>query len=420
MEARSAGVSRPFCFAAWSQTALSATASRESRHQPRDAEQVVGGTNKVDVHLHSLASAVASFAQPTHCLHPAEGLLDPFTYPLTGRITRMVRGTRVERRASGPREILCHVRGDLQLPTRGDKVAGVITLVPAQSDSAAASQSFISHRDRRAPLGSAVRRFDLNINEQAVAVLSQCIGRIAELGLFALTLAGQQCLRVSGRLMSVVGAALSVEVHRRVARIIGPVPRLLILPLEALKRGPCLNQRPVHREVLTGEQLERSRLLYHPAEELSCHLAFQKPLAVGGKAGMIETRFVQLHIQKPAEQQVIFKLLAEQPFAADRIQRHQQRRFEQPLGRNRRSPDRAVHPVQYRRQLLEHRFRQLLDPPKWMPLGNSLLEVYHHQHRPLPPLLASHPPLPPTSPHPRPLAKTNYTPICFRAFSTAC
>ena len=212
-----------FCLAAPTEMPLNTTDSCRSRHQSRDPEQVIGGANEIGVHLHSVASPVAGFAKSTDCLHPAEALLDSFTYPLTDRVALMTRGTRIERRASRPCEILCDMRGDLEFPTRGDELAGVITFVAAQGDSTAAGQAFVGHRDRRTPLGSAVGRLDLKIDQQAVAVLRQGVGRIVKLGLLALTLARQQCLRVSGRLMSLVGPTLTVEVDRRVARIIGAV-----------------------------------------------------------------------------------------------------------------------------------------------------------------------------------------------------
>src|SRR5262249_31039983 len=396
----------------WSETGVRTAASCGSRHQARDAKQVVGGASEIGVHLHSSASAEAGFAQPTDRLHPAEGLLDPFADPLTDRVARVTRGARVERRASGPPEILRHMGGNLEFPTRCDEIAGVITFVPAQGDSAAPSQAFISHRDRRTALGSAVRRLDLNIDEQAVAVLSQGIGRIAKLGLFALALAGQQCLGVSGRLMRLIRATLTMEVYCRVARITGSIAGLLILALEALKRSPCLDQSPVHGEVLGGEQFERTRLLHHSPEELSRHLVFQKPVAVGGKAGMVETRLVHLHIQKPAEQQVIFKLFAEQPFATHRVERHQQRRFEHPFG-----IEGLPIALYIRSKLgdssLSTACANCLIRLSGCSLGTrcsrSITINIDRCRRPSPRI----PPIPPTSSQTRPPAKTIYIPICF-------
>src|SRR6266404_5124700 len=132
--------------------------------------------------------------------------------------------------------------------------------------------------------------------------------------------------------MSFVRAAFAVEVYGRIAWIIvRPITRFRAFAPEALKRGPGLDQGAVHREVLAGEQLERTRLLHHSPEELARHLVFQQPLAIGAEAGMVEARLVQLQIQEPAEQQVIVELLAQQPLTAHRVERHQQRGFEQAL-----------------------------------------------------------------------------------------
>src|SRR5262249_7004476 len=143
---------------------------------------------------------------------------------------------------------------------------------------------------------------------------------------------------------------------------------------------------------------------------------FQKPHSVGGKAGMIETRFVHLHISKNQRNSRLYSSCSQNSRSLRTVYNAiSSGRFEQPLGRNRRSPDRAVHPVQYRRQPLEHRFRQLLDPPKWMPW-----ELFARGLPPSTSTAAAAPRLASaassTSPQPRPLAKTNYLPICFRLF----
>jgi amidase len=54
---------------------------------------------------------------------------------------------------------------------------------------------------------------------------------------------------------------------------------------------------------------------------------------------------------------------------------------------------------------IKHRVGHVLDAPERMILRHPLLHVQHHQHRPLPPLLTTHPPLPP---QPRLPTQTNY------------
>src|SRR5438132_1219482 len=376
-----------------------------SGQQPCDSEQIVGGADQIGVHLHALAATVARFAQTADGLHPAESLLDSFPHPLTDRITRMPGGARVERGTPRPRVILCHVRSDLECAARRDEAVSIVALVPSQSNSATARQPLVGHRLRRAPLSRAVRRLDLKVDQQEIAVLGQRVGRVAKLGFLALTLACQQRLRIGGRLMSRVGTMLAVKVHGRVTRIIRRRARFLILALEALQRGPGFDQRPINGKVLVREQSERVRLRDSLPEELASNFSLQQALAVSTEARMIEARLVQLHVQKPAEQQIVVELLTEQPLAANRIQRHQQRSFEQTLGRNRRTPQHAVDLVKDRRQLSQRQIRHLLDARQRMLLGNSLFQVHYQQHRPLSPFLAAHPPLPPAALHPSPQTK---------------
>jgi hypothetical protein len=49
-----------------------------------------------------------------------------------------------------------------------------------------------------------------------------------------------------------VGAALAVEVYRRIAGVIGQIPRSRLLGLEALERSLRLDQGTVDGEVLGG------------------------------------------------------------------------------------------------------------------------------------------------------------------------
>ena len=111
---------------------MSRPASYGSGRQACNSKQVVGGSDHVGMHLDPLAATVASLAQPAGGFHPTEGFLDPLAEPLTERIARMTGGTRVERRSSGPAEILRHVRVDVELATRGHEIESVITLSPAK------------------------------------------------------------------------------------------------------------------------------------------------------------------------------------------------------------------------------------------------------------------------------------------------
>src|ERR1700680_2460712 len=48
---------------------------------------------------------------------------------------------------------------------------------------------------------------------------------------------------------------------------------------------------------------------------------------------MVEARIVPVQVQEPAEQQVVVQLLTEHPLTAHRVERHQERSFQQPLWR---------------------------------------------------------------------------------------
>jgi len=65
---------------------------------------------------------------------------------------------------------------------------------------------------------------------------------------------------------------------------------------------------------------------------------------------MVEAQFVPFQVQEPAKKKVVVELFAERALTAHRAQRHQQRGFKQPLGRNRWAADRALHLVEHRRE----------------------------------------------------------------------
>ena len=66
------------------------------------------------MHLNSLTSTIASFAQTADALHPAERFLDLFANPLTDSVTAMAHGARIERRTAGTGQVTCHMRGDIE------------------------------------------------------------------------------------------------------------------------------------------------------------------------------------------------------------------------------------------------------------------------------------------------------------------
>ena len=84
--------------------------------------------------------------------------------------------------------------------------------------------------------------------------------------------------------------------------------------------------------MIVAHQFVFSRLSDHGVEKQSPHLVFHQPITVLAKHRGIETRFLKLHVQKPAKQQIVAQLLAKLPLASDRIQPDEQQRFQYPLG----------------------------------------------------------------------------------------
>src|SRR4051812_41646653 len=110
-----------------------------------------------------------------------------------------------------------------------------------------------------------------------------------------------------------------MEVDRRVTGItVGSRWRFAVLRSEALEAGRRLNQRAVHREMLIREQSPRVGPADHLIKELLPDLVLEQALAVLGEDGGVETRLDRVHVDEPAEQQVVLQLLAEGPLGSDR------------------------------------------------------------------------------------------------------
>lgn len=148
--------------------------------------------------------------------------------------------------------------------------------------------------------------------------------REAQLGFLAHALAGQQGIRVGGALMGGIGAPVSVVVDGRVAGIIRwGRGRRRVLRLDALERGPRLDQGPIHGEVLIGEQPFSAGILDHGIKELLGGLVDEQPRTVLAEGAVIEDGLIKAHVQKPAEQDVVVHHLAEDPMAPNGEQRDQ-------------------------------------------------------------------------------------------------
>src|SRR5690606_36647681 len=96
---------------------------------------------------------------------------------------------------------------------------------------------------------------------------------------------------------------------------------------ETIDRRPRLNQRAVHREMLIADQVLFARELDDAAEKLARHVMLQQPLLIMRKRAVIKRRLVDVHINEPAKQKVVFKLFAKQALAAHRVEGEEKQAF---------------------------------------------------------------------------------------------
>ena len=184
------------------------------------------------------------------------------------------------------------------------------------------------HLFSRLAFCGATGQSQLRIHGQLVAVLHEHMPHVRQLGCAPSGLLEKARIGIGGGGMRAVLAALTAEVHFRV--LTASAWTGSILGLEALHRSPSLQQRlqqrPIHAEVLIGEQPGRLRLVADGLEEAPGHLSVQQPVAVLGERGVIPDRIVHGQPHKPAKEQVIVQLLHQQSFAADRIEHLQHQR----------------------------------------------------------------------------------------------
>ena len=131
-------------------------------------------------------------------------------------------------------------------------------------------------------------------------------------------------LGIRRRLVRLVAAFLAVEVHRRVARIVGRRAVLRALLLEALERRPRFDQRAVDGEVFGRHQAALLRDRDHTFEEEPRHVGLEHSLLVLREARRVEALLVEVHVEEEAEQQVVVEPLAELSLATHREERDQQ------------------------------------------------------------------------------------------------
>jgi len=150
------------------------------------------------------------FAQPADGLDPAEALLDAFADLQAHRIALATCGTSVDG-AAPSLGVAGDVGLDVALLQCRDEVLCVIAFVRAERGTNLRASS--RQQIQRTPvLASAAGVAHVHRHQQAVAILHQGIGQIAQLRFLALAFADQAHVRIGGGGVRVVAALVAVEV----------------------------------------------------------------------------------------------------------------------------------------------------------------------------------------------------------------
>src|SRR3990170_7331348 len=112
-----------------------------------------------------------------------------------------------------------------------------------------------------------------------------------------------------------------------------------VSPSQTLQRGPGFEERAVDTKVIVRQQVPATRLSDELEQEAPGDILRQKPFLVLGEARGVEGLVVDVQVQKPLEEHVVLKLVAEAAGAGDGEESHQKLRLEQVLRRNRRTAD---------------------------------------------------------------------------------
>src|SRR5688572_33481951 len=101
-----------------------------------------------------------------------------------------------------------------------------------------------------------VRFGDAQVDQKSVSVVHERLAAAAQLRFPTVALAHELRFGVRLRFVGLVGARRAAEVSPALA-----VSVVSLLGTEALERSPCLDERPVHAEVLRAEQVRSLGLL---------------------------------------------------------------------------------------------------------------------------------------------------------------
>ena len=159
--------------------------------------------------------------------------------------------------------VLRHMRRDVPGAKMGYMIGRVIGLVFAGGDATASGFALgLEHDLRGAALGGAIGVRDHAGHRQPMPVLHDGVAHIGEFSLPPGGLAVKPAVGIAGTRMRVVLTLLAMKVRTIVA------VAAAILGAKTLLRGPCLDQRSVHRKMLVRQQRLDLRMVQKLGHEL--------------------------------------------------------------------------------------------------------------------------------------------------------
>ena len=219
-------------------------------------------------------------------LAPTEDALDHGPAGLGDAIADVTGGALVDGAGAAPAGlgrsiVLRDVRRDIHAAQGAHVISAIIGLVLAHRDAPATwSGLAFEHRLGSTPFGCAVGLRNYPCDGKTIAVLHDDMPHVAQPRLATASLAIKLGIRVAGRGMSVVLAALAMEVGTVVALV-------TILRLETLVRRPSLDQRAIDREMIVRQQRPDLRVIKQLGHELLQHLTALQAFPVLGESRRI-------------------------------------------------------------------------------------------------------------------------------------
>jgi hypothetical protein len=173
--------------------------------------------------------------------------------------------------------------------------------------------------------------------------------------------------------MRVILPRLAPEIDGGIPGIVRRRARPRALRPKAFVTGPGLEQRAIDGEVLVRQESVLARLRHDGVKEFGRDLAGEQSIAILRKGRVVPDRVVHPEAHEPPKQQVVIELLDEQPLTADAIERLQQQRAQQLLGRDRRATHLRVHRLEPLRQARQRGVGHLANRPKRVLSRHALL-----------------------------------------------